>query len=120
MIGRDYWQDPANRTDANWNKFFHAMCCELCNRQHNIRDVGYAHLAEASHVDGVDPYLEKERFENVCCYLDMTPGEKPIPTTKEKLRLYYSLYPKPWRTLFSNVPRVEPHGEHGYRGKIHA
>ena len=76
-----------------------------CNRQPNIRDVGYAHLAVALHVDGVDPFHEKERFEEVCRYLDMMPGEKPIPEIKEKLRLYFTLYPTPWCSLFSNVPR---------------
>ena len=54
---------------------------------------------------GVDPYHEKELFEDVCCYLDMTPGDNLIPDDRDKLRLFFTLFPKTWHTLFTNVPR---------------
>ena len=122
VIGREYWQNAANRTYANWEKFFHAMCCELCNRQHNIRDVGYAHLAEASHADGVDPYHKKERFEDVCRYLDMTPGKKPIPDLKRKAPPLFCTVPHALAYIILECPKghLKPHGELGHRGKIHA
>lgn len=104
VIARPLWANPANRTEARWENFYHAICIEKCHSQANIRDVIYEHLKKAPYKNK-DPYDVKERFDEVCEYADTLPGDNPVPNNQAKVVMFYGLFPSTWRSKFAAVPR---------------
>jgi hypothetical protein len=105
VISKEFRTETVNRTDVNWEKFYHGIAIEMPHQQANIKDVIYAHLERANKDDTQDLFKTKERFDNICRHAHTLPGQEPKPNEAKKLTLFYGLFHKSYRNKFTTVPR---------------